>query len=629
MRWDSRYASAQTTFKHPAVVLDHSSHTMITLKGDTMEVQFSDWSPYATAHADWTNAGLPFLLVTTVGSKDDHFVYYLTDWVNCIDATLVCNLGIAISELENVGDEFTLEFGHWSDLVKRDFVPPSVPTASPIPGGTPDIPTEPASPISSFDIARDESAGFYEWSPETFAEDLNDFADEITDFDYNHYDSNAVDVDGIYHMDGSTKGDYILETTESDYDIMKLRKRLVVRQRQTQKRFIKSLGRKIVGVGKTIVNNVKPVVVNTGDKIFGAFNSVKDPIFAAIDQVKSWVDGTPRTWETQTSFAFPKPDGKPQPSQEIFQKQDGSFYSAIQLFEKSRGGASAKIYCLDCQVAAGIRIRGTIGYKWGSGLTQCSVGIHGNFRASMNLGIVTESEYSYKKLQRMFEGGIPGLSVPPFFTLGPMATADIAATFNLNLAGAIMAGAEITLNDVNVVIDLLDTGKTKKPVFTPVIKPVGAVSGAVSARFSTSMLIGLACGLTIANGLAKATVSLISEPGVEVTASGAAMASLTGGVNTATDGCSGIKLDYGVHHSLHANAQVRLIVKSYDWKYPLANDLRQKFGTSCLGRRTKREIDDSAYDLYEDFSAPRLELDINESQDPYVSEFSNYSFVFA
>jgi hypothetical protein len=628
MKWDSRYASAQTTFKHPAVILDHSSHTITTLKGDMMEVQFSNWSPYETARADWTDAGLPFLLVTTVGSKDDHFVYYLTDWVDCIDAILVCNLGVALSELESVGDEFMLEFGHWSDLGKRDFVPPSVPTTPPIPDKTPEVPSEPASPIASFDIALDESAGFYAWSPETFAEDLNDFADGITDFDYDHYNSSAVDVGGIYEMDGSTKGDYILETTESDYDIMKLRKRLVLRRRLTQKRgFFSNIGSKIVGVGKTIVNNVKPAVINTGDKIVGAFQSVKDPLFASIDKVKSWVDGTPRVWETQNNYTFPKPDDKRQISQGVFGKQDKSFYSAIQLFEESKGGASAKVFCLDCQVAAGLRVRGTIGYKWGSGLTQCSVGIHGNFRASMNLGIVAQYQFSYKQQQRMFAGGIPGLSVPPFFTLGPMATADIAATFDLSLAGAIMTGAEVILNDVNVVIDLLDTGKSKKPVFTPIIKPIGAVSGAVSARFSMSMRIGLSCGLDIANGGAKAIVSLISEPGVEATASGAAMASLTGGVNTATDGCSGIKIDYGVHHSLYADAQVRLVVKNYDKKFPLADDFRQKFSTACLGRRTKRQIDDSSYDLYEDFSAPTLELDMDEGQDLYVSEFSNHSFV--
>jgi hypothetical protein len=77
-----------------------------------MEVQFSEWSFYATARADWTDAGLPLLLVTTVGSKDNPFVYYLTNWIECGDKTLAYSLSVQASELEHVGDEFTLDFGY-------------------------------------------------------------------------------------------------------------------------------------------------------------------------------------------------------------------------------------------------------------------------------------------------------------------------------------------------------------------------------------------------------------------------------------------------------------------------------------------------------------------------------------
>lgn len=337
-----------------------------------MEVQFSNWAPYATARANWTDAGLPFLLVTTAGTADGHFVYYLTEWVECVDATLACNLGVEPSELEHVGDEFTLDFGQYSDLEKRDDVvpPPAVPTAPPIPADTPDVPSEPPSPISSFDIALDEAAGFYQWSPESFAEDLDGFADNITDVNYDHYNSNASDVGGVYDVNGSTAGDFILEVAEEDFNIMKIRKRLAVIKRQNIKRGLFSvLGGKLVAIGQIIVDSVKKAVQDTGDKIAAAFKGVKDQVFAVIDSVKSWVDGTPRTWQSDNNYNFPKPDDKRYVYQDKFTRAGGTRMDAIQLYppDKNSNGP-VKVYCLDCKAAAGIIIKGTIGYKWGEGL---------------------------------------------------------------------------------------------------------------------------------------------------------------------------------------------------------------------------------------------------------------------
>ncbi|KAF2031605.1 hypothetical protein EK21DRAFT_87870 [Setomelanomma holmii] len=630
MKWDSRYASAHTTFKHPAVVLDHSSHAITSLKGDVMAVQFSEWSPYATARANWTEAGLPFLLVTTVGSKDDHFVYYLTNWVECVDETLACNLGVEASELEHIGDEFTLEFGHWSDLTKRDVSPPLVPEAPPIPGSIPETPSDPLTPESSFDASIDEQAGFYEWTPETFAADLRNFADDITDFDYDHYNSNAIDIGGIYNMDGSTKGDYILEATESDFDLMRFRKRVI----DIQKRGIVDVVRgKLVAVGQAVVNGVKGAVVDTGNKIAEAFKNVKDRIFAAIDEVKSWVDGTPRTWETAETYAYPNSSDKRWITQNNFKRADGKFYNALSLFEEKKGGATINAYCLDCQASAGIRIRGTIGYKWGEGLKHGSVGIHGNFKATMILGVAAQCRYQYRYEKRIFDGGIPGLSVPPFFTLGPMATADLGANFDLNIAGNMLAGATATLDNIDAVIDIVDNDKSKKPVFKPKIEPIAAVSGALAAGFSMSMQIGLALGLSIAKGAARADVSLISEPGVGIKVTGGAAASLTGGVNTATDGCQGLKLEYELQHSLYAQAKARLVFKDFDSKkWKLIDDFRQKVGGTCIGKNVKRQIDngtavdeanEAGFDLYEDYSVAVTELEPADGSDLFLTEFTD------
>jgi hypothetical protein len=67
-----------------------------------------------------------------------------------------------------------------------------------------------------------------------------------------------------------------------------------------------------------------------------------------------------------------------------------------------------------------------LGRSGAKAMTHDSIGIHGNFEAMMLLGIVIEYQYVYTKGRRISEGGIPNLSVPSFFTLGPMPTIDIS-----------------------------------------------------------------------------------------------------------------------------------------------------------------------------------------------------------
>ena len=213
-----------------------------------------------------------------------------------------------------------------------------------------------------------------------------------------------------------------------------------------------------------------------------------------------------------------------------------------------------------------------------------------------------------------------------------MATVDLKAEFDLKLAGSIMAGVSVKLQNVEAVIDIVDNDRSKRPVFNPKVKPVASVSGAMAAKFDLSVEIGLAPGLEVAKKAASASVSLISEPGVTVLARGAAMASLVNGANIAVEGCQGIKLDYEIYHKFYAQAQASLIFKQYAKKqWPLVDDYRDKIGGTCIGRQTKRQIDngtaldgedtdeDGSY-FYPEWDLPYLVLEPpKDGDEPYVS----------
>ncbi|KAF1922107.1 hypothetical protein BDU57DRAFT_526796 [Ampelomyces quisqualis] len=595
-----------------------------------MEVRFSEWSPYAHARANWTQARMPFLLITTVGSKDDHFVYYTTNWIECMDRIMTCNLGVEARELEHVGDEFTLEFGHFEDLSKRDVPPLPPPTIPPIPAPFSDTPTGSGTPESSFDAALDQQAGFYEWTQETFAEDLGSFVDDITDLNYNHYYSVATDVGGIYNMDGSTSSDFVLHVKESDYELelRNLHRRVAHGKKRGKWSILRG---KLVSIGQAAVNGTQNAIGDTQKKLGKAFKKVKKGIFGAIKHIKAWFDGSPRTLEAWTTFYYPKQDDGRWVYQESFRRQDGEYYAALPLFEAENGGATVNGYCLDCGAAANIRLRGTIGYKWGEGLKHGSVGLRGNFRTSLILGIASQYQYQYKDKKRIFTGGIPGLAVPPFFALGPTANADLGGEFDFILAGNMMAGMTADLKNLDAVVDFVNPDASKTSDFKIDIQPVAAVSDAVAARLRMSIQLSVALVLEVANMQARAAVSIISEPGVEVRLTGDAATSLTGGVNTATDDCDGLRLEYDLNHALYAQAEGKLVIGNFEFgKFNLVGDYRSKIKGRCIGKTNTvgYEINDGVVDLYEDFSVSFLELEPSTSNELFTTEFTDSLFVF-
>lgn len=440
-----------------------------------------------------------------------------------------------------------------------------------------------------FDTNLDASLGYYHWDGVDFASQLHEFAPGLTDTDFDHYNELSDDAAGIYTIDSNGNDDvdndqtgaagyFYQNVTKKRANMgrsMALMKRANTRTREeTATAAIKEAGVNFV------VQNTKTIV----EYLKAWWQKLKSLVLGVKSVVTTLVSGE-GSFDKKSDISAPTEGQVTYTPQTAFlNKQTNQPRKAIQIYKQD----SLALYCIDCGITGTITTTGAVSFSLRRlALDKAEAGITGNLAAELNVGAHFEKKWDGTQTpKRMFTQGIPGLSVPKIFSLGPYLTADAATGYNVEAEAKLLIGGKLSINNGVAKIDLVNPQRTITPTWDPKFQSAFEISGKVKATVWANLQIGFALGLDIADGKVVAEGVVKTVPAVSATAEYDSQAE---------NGCQGVQFSVNIQHDLFAEAKVKafsLAEKKTD-RVNIIPPSYGQLGKKCFNIGVKRQEDTS------------------------------------
>lgn len=205
----------------------------------------------------------------------------------------------------------------------------------------------------------------------------------------------------------------------------------------------------------------------------------------------------------------------------------GSEAEASYLGRRSEGGGSESekevsiaFYCVNCGISIDFQVKGALYFSLAYGISGGYAQMSGNLLAVLQLGI--EAEYKYKTIlgsKRLTTLGLPDISVPNEFAIGPILTIDAEAYFEATAEGTLLGGAQMSITNAYAYWDFTDKTKNTQSGWVPTFSESFKAKSEISATIGVDFPIGIGLGIDIGNGKFNKEVALLNKPAFQFRAS--------------------------------------------------------------------------------------------------------------
>ncbi|KAI1858259.1 hypothetical protein JX265_010927 [Neoarthrinium moseri] len=581
------------TYQHLSVALDQSIYIRsVTCAGSTLTTVFGDAGVYSYAAPIWrATSQILFITATSSCSIDGQNEFFLTSGSpSCDDASQTCSATVTIVNLGDVFSNLDADLG----AIEVDTTASTTTTANPTACSAP-----PATSISNLPAASC-GPGF----------------DQTIDSGLGYYSGAESDVDVVLAQ--IAPGTQSSTPKRSLFDLL-VAKMAAITQRGISKRglfsFVSAAVTRVASAVKTVATTVAKAVVTVAAKVVApaaqfvaraAVSIAKTTVAAAkavYNVVKFVVTGNyNQSFNLHLDMAPPSSllTQSPYNNNELgfrfykfgVSKQDPGYSlweNALELLGNQLG-ANAKpepgveLWCIDCGIKGDITTTGLISANLG-GVTNAQVKISGSMYAGLFVGIdafaTIKRQYSRQILMR----GLPTLSIPKVFTLGPSISLNVSAEARIELLGRALTGASLSWPSIAGTLDFLDSSKSSTSGFTPVLNATLQVTEGAKLILSFELPISVNFGFDILDGKYKKEASLIDTPSLQAIMDYEEQSSVTG--STGNGGCATINTIpstncYGVYWNISAVNDVELDLFGRA-TYNLDHYESNKIAEGCVG----------------------------------------------
>ncbi|ORY77046.1 hypothetical protein BCR37DRAFT_389301 [Protomyces lactucae-debilis] len=498
------FSNIDLDFHHPAVVIDHTDYIVASYAGpNVMELQFTNAQAVQYAATQWLPAGQAAVVLVAFlpGSPDYNLggnTYFTAVSIVCNIQQLKCTVQGIDGGAESAVKHFDAEFG-------KDVVPLYSDTKTGSKGLGTSRPVVSTNGLPScafgddFDDCLDRQLGYID-----FKSDLAAGVNEIA--------PGATLDDTSFLLD---KRDFAKRQMISDYKESRLNKRCCSWFKKAFRSIKNAVQRYVVEPVKKVVQVVK--------------NTIQE--LTSID----------RTLETKKSLQFPPTDYTYDTSPFI-----GKAISITQ-------GDDLSAWCVDCGTSGSVTIAGRLAANLIQGFTQAYIGISGSIAAEVNIGIDAKKAFKRTYKKKLAEVGVPGLSVQPFYRVGPALIFEVEADFGLELQSQFLAGARVEINNFEARVDALRSSNSFQRNFSPVFTKRFEAKGQVKGSVDIGLPVSIAFGIDVLSGKFKRDIALVEKPGVHLDAAIALYASATEAPRLVTiNGCKGVDTNVNLFNKVYA-----------------------------------------------------------------------------
>ncbi|KIL85373.1 hypothetical protein FAVG1_11329 [Fusarium avenaceum] len=211
------------------------------------------------------------------------------------------------------------------------------------------------------------------------------------------------------------------------------------------------------------------------------------------------------------------------------------------------------LYCVECGFSGSASLAGAIDVGFFS-IETAQVQFNMNFKAGLNLGLKAFVKYEKSWETELVSLNLPAFSIPVILSVGPYIGLGVEAKMEIEATGTLLIGSSVEWENVDILIDLLDSSNSHSNGLTPVFKPRTEASGELSMSASLGLPISVGIALDVflfyeAKAGIKDTPSVVLEGGF----SASAELNDDGEIETSIEGdCYGIAWNVHFENALDA-----------------------------------------------------------------------------
>lgn len=303
-----------------------------------------------------------------------------------------------------------------------------------------------------------------------------------------------------------------------------------------------NLGNTVLGMAKNFASGIlaAAIFIVTGD-----YNRSFDfPI--SIAPPKSALDDSP--WGDGFKFYTWTPD-----KGEYWNAQDAALdkIKGVVIGEADPE-PGVEFWCVDCHVDGKLKLLGSASFSLTSGLTKAQLSLDGSLDAGLYLGMNAFAQWNPKKEYDFLSLGLPGLSIPDIFAIGPVLSLGISVDLDISAVGQYLVGADMQWTSLSAKLDVLNPRSSSKSGWTPNIRDTVQADGSLTVNSTLGLPVTLGFGINILKGKYDKEIKLVDTPGVRASLEYDFTNEVNNGeVNTdPEDGCYGIHWSVGMVNTL-------------------------------------------------------------------------------
>jgi hypothetical protein len=211
------------------------------------------------------------------------------------------------------------------------------------------------------------------------------------------------------------------------------------------------------------------------------------------------------------------------------------------------------LYCVECGFSGSASLAGKIDVGFFE-IETAQVQFNMNFKAGLNLGLKAFVKYEKSWETDLVTLDLPAFSIPVILSVGPFIGLSVEAKMEIEATGTLLIGSSVEWENVDILIDLLDSDNSHSNGLTPVFKPRTEAAGELSMSASLGLPVSVGIALDVflfyeAKAGIKDTPSVVLEGGF----SASAELNDDGEIETSIEGdCYGIAWNVHFENALDA-----------------------------------------------------------------------------
>ncbi|ORY77045.1 hypothetical protein BCR37DRAFT_395126 [Protomyces lactucae-debilis] len=498
------FSNIELDFHHPAVVIDHTDYIQASyVNPNVMELHFTNEQAVQYAATQWLPAGQAAVVLVTFlpGSADYKLggnTYFTAVSIACNIQQLKCTAQGIDGGVESAVKHFSAEFG-------KD-----------------EVPQDSNSETDSQGLGRSKPVVSTNGLPAcAFGDDFDECLDRQLGY-ITLKKHLAAGVDKT--VTGATRND---KSHPADKRHSAKRKMISNYKKSRRNKKFRSLLKKVF---RSIKNAMQKNVI--------------EPVRKPVQLVQNAIQESTtinKTLKTKTSFQFPS-------THYSYDKSpfNGKAISIVQDDDLSA-------WCVDCSTSGSVSISGRLAANLIDGFTQAYISLNGSIAAEVNLGIDAKGPLTKTYKKQLAEIGVPGLSVQPFYRVGPALVFEVEADLGLELQSQFLAGARVEINNFEARVDALHSSKSFGRNVSPVLTKRFEAKGQVKGSVDIGLPVSIAFGIDVFSGKFKRDIALVDQPGVHWDAAIALYASATEAPRLVTiNGCKGVDTNVNLFNKVYA-----------------------------------------------------------------------------